>query len=286
MTRNQAAALLIDRRVRRRAAAEAIPVPGGLVVRHRQLADVHYLNAVLLDARAGAREAREVVALGDRWLQGLGHRHVVFDDAPTAERLAAALAADGWERRRTLFMGLAPGAATAGAPEAPDPRARRISDAEMEQLQLTALREEVPQAAIRSGLVRRLAATQRALRAGTPARCFGAGEDDGLQSMCTLYLDDDVMGRRVALIEEVGTLSAHRGRGLARAVVGAAVRAARHWGAELVVVPADADDWPQLMYARMGFASLVRQVSLTLRRPAEPAGRPRRAAPDSSPPGL
>ena len=29
-------------------------------------------------------------------------------------------------------------------------------------------------------------------------------------------------------------------------------------------VPADADDWPQLMYARLGFAPLGRRVALTL----------------------
>ena len=71
--------------------------------------------------------------------------------------------------------------------------------------------------------------------------------------MCTLFLDEDVNGRRVATVEEVGTLPARRGRGLARAVVCAAVADAGRWGADLIVVPADADDWPQLMYARLGF---------------------------------
>lgn len=283
MSAELAAALLADRRVRRRAAAEAIPVPGGLVVRHPELWDVHYLNALVLDADTGAAvAAREVVALAERWLGDLGHRHIVCDDAVAGERLATELTTAGWERRRTLFMALASDAAPVASPGPADPRARQISAAEMEQLQLTALTEEVPEAAVRSGLVRRLAATQRALRAGTPTRCFGAGEDGGLQSMCTVYLDDDVAGRRVAMVAEVGTLAAHRGRGLARAALVAALRSARGWGAELVVVPADADDWPQLMYARMGFAALGRQVSLTLRT----AGRARRAGADSSPTGL
>ena len=161
------AILACDRAIRRRAAAETIPLPQGLVVRHDGLPDVHHLNTVLLDAA---------------------------------------------------------------------------------QL----------------GLVDQLVVAQRALRAGTPARGFGAGDGDGLQSMCTLFLSTDVQRLRVAMIDEVGTLRGHRERGLARAVVLAAVAAAGTWGADLIAVPADADDWPQLMYTRLGFAPLGRRVALTL----------------------
>ncbi len=47
---------------------------------------------------------------------------------------------------------------------------------------------------------------------------------------------------------------------------------ADRWGAELIVVPADADDWPQLMYAGLGFEPLGRQVTLTRRLRAGRAG--------------
>jgi hypothetical protein len=268
LTGDLAAALRLDRQIRRRAATQAISVPEGLVVRHPQLWDVHYLNALVLDAGVSPPPApAEVVALAERWLGEGGpappaeHRHVVFDDAAAGERAAAELEAAGWERRRTSFMAFAGDPLAVGH----DGRAREISDAEMEALQLTGLREEVPQAAVRSGLAERLAVTQRALRAGTPARCFGAGEAGGLQSMCTLFLDDDVDGRRVAMIEEVGTLIAYRRRGLARATVSAAIAAALAWAAGLIVVPADADDWPQLMYAGLGFIPVGQQVSLTWR---------------------
>jgi hypothetical protein len=252
--------LRIDRRVRERAAAEVIPLAHGVVVRHPELWDVHYLNALVLDAGAPST-ATGVVALTDRWLGDLGHRHVVFDDEDAGERTAAELQTGGWERRRTVFM------VFAGDPRAvrADARAREISGADMEKLQLAGLREEVPAATLRSGLAERLALTQRALRAGTPARCFGAGIHGGLQSMCTLFCDEDVGGRRVAMIDEVGTLLAYRRRGLARAAVGAAIGAAAAWWADLIVVPADADDWPQLMYAGMGFVSAGRQVTLTRR---------------------
>ena len=143
----------------------------------------------------------------------------------------------------------------------------------MEALQLAALREEAPEVDARTGLAARLVATQSRLRATTPCRCFGAGEPAGEPaSSCALFLDDDVGGRRVATVEEVGTLVAHRGRGLARAVVSAAVAHAARWGADLIVVAADADDWPQLMYARLGFAAIGRQVALTRRTRRGAAG--------------
>lgn len=265
-------ALAADRAVRRRAALEAIPLAAGLAVRHPALDDVHYLNAVLVDGAPlapVALDAAGVAALAERWLGDLGHRHVVFDDAGAGERAAADLERDGWERRRTVYM------AFAGDPAAiaPDPRARPISEPEMRALQLAALREEAPEVDARTGLVARLVATQSRLRETTPCRCFGAGEPGGEPaSMCALFLDEDVGGRRVATVEEVGTLVAHRRRGLARAVVSAAVSHADRWGAELIVVPADADDWPQLMYAGLGFEPLGRQVTLTRRLRAGRAG--------------
>jgi GNAT superfamily N-acetyltransferase len=255
-------ALAADRAIRRRAAREAIPLPGGLALRHPGLDDVHYLNAVLLDSGPGQLDAAAAEALADRWLGDLGHRHVVFDDEAAGERAAAALAGTGWERTRTLFMVFAGDpAAVAG-----DARAQPISEPEMQALQLEGLRQEVPEIDARTGLVDRLVATQTALRRATASRCFGAGDaGDRLASMCTLFLDEDVNGRRVATVEEVGTLPAQRGRGLARAVVLAALAHAGDWGADLVVVPADADDWPQLMYARLGFEPVGRQVALTRR---------------------
>jgi GNAT superfamily N-acetyltransferase len=262
-------ALAADRAVRRRAALEAIPLAGGvadgLVVTHTGLDDVHYLNAVLLDATPPAPvglDGAAVAALADRWLGGLGHRHVVFDDAESGERAAAQLTAEGWERARTMYM------AFTGDPAAivTDERTRCISEPEMQALQATALREEAPEVDARTGLVQRLVATQSRLRETTPCQCFGAGEPGGEPaSMCALFLDGDVNGRRVATVEEVGTLVAHRRRGLAGAVVSSAVAHAARWGADLIVVPADADDWPQVMYAGLGFAPIGRQVTLTRR---------------------
>lgn len=276
LTESFQTALAIDRAVRRRAADEAISVPSGLVLRHAALRDVHYLNAVMLDGHpAMGLRADAVVALAERWLGERGHRHVVFDDAAGGERVGGELAVRGWERRRTTFMVFGGDAGAVGR----DPRVRELSEVELRTCQLAGMQAERPDAEARSGLLRRLVATQTALRAATPAVAFGAGEGHEPQSSCTLFLDADVHGRRVAMIDEVRTLPAHRQRGLARAVVSAAIRTAAAWGAELTVVPADADDWPQLMYARLGFAPAGQQVSLTRRGQAAPrAGHTRPSA--------
>lgn len=279
MTADLRDALAADRALRRRAAAQAASFTAGLAVRHHELHDVHYLNAVLLDADPPAPPAPArldgggVAALAERWLGDLGHRHVVFDDADAGESVAGELESAGWERGRTVFMVFGDD----GAAVEPDARARPISEAEMDALQLANLREQAPGASARGGVAARLLATQRRLRQTTPARCFGAAEPAGeLASMCTLFLDDGVGGRRVAMITDVGTRVAQRERGLARAVVSAAVAAAGGWGADLIVVGADADDWPQLMYARLGFVPIGRQVTLT-RRLRAPSGSVSRA---------
>jgi GNAT superfamily N-acetyltransferase len=69
----------------------------------------------------------------------------------------------------------------------------------------------------------------------------------------------------VAMVEQVATLRLYREQGLAKAVVSGALRAAAEWGADHVVVPTDADDWPQLLYAGLGFEPVGRQVTFTLR---------------------
>jgi predicted N-acetyltransferase YhbS len=268
MTADVELALAADRAVRRRAALATTPLHEGLVVRHHDLYDVHYLNAVLLDAGAPGISGAEAAAIAEQWLGDLSHRHVVFDDAAAGERVAAELAGDGWERGRVVLMASSGGQVAANL----DPRARPISEAEMDALQIAAVRDHAPEVRAAEGLGARLVATQRRVRATTPARCFGAGDPgEELASMCTVLLDPDVGGRRVALLTEVGTRVAHRERGLARAVVLAAIAEAARWGAERIVVGADADDWPQLMYARLDFSPVARQVTLT-RRLRAPSG--------------
>jgi Acetyltransferase (GNAT) family len=256
------AALRLDRDVRLRGAQETVQIPEGFVITHPGLPNVHHLNAVLLRAPLAERlDAPAIVALAERRLGQLGHRYVVFDDGEAGERLAPPLLARGWERRRTVFMTFR--GDHAGGDR--DPRVRDLTEPEIQALQLAHYEQEDYGPNAGPGLPAQLGEAQSALRAGTPALCFGAGEDGGLQSMCTLFLDPDSDGRRVAMVEEVATLTSHRERGLAKAVVSAALVAADQWEADLITIPADADDWPQIMYARLGFEAVGTQISFTLR---------------------
>jgi GNAT superfamily N-acetyltransferase len=148
----------------------------------------------------------------------------------------------------------------------PDPRARPISEAELDALMLADFEQTGYPPDTSPGLAEMLVSAQRCLREGTPALRFGAGEKDALQSMCTLFMDEEPDGHRMAMVEQVATLPSHRQRGLARAVILAALGAAGEWGADTVMVPADADDWPQIMYPNLGFTPVGGHTSF-LRRP-------------------
>jgi ribosomal protein S18 acetylase RimI-like enzyme len=98
-------------------------------------------------------------------------------------------------------------------------------------------------------------------------RFLAALVDGEVASWADLYL-----GGGVAQIEDVGTLERFRNRGLASAVVLAAVRAAEEAGAELIFLIADEDDWPSELYGRLGFDTIGRLYDFV--RPAPTSARP------------
>jgi ribosomal protein S18 acetylase RimI-like enzyme len=62
----------------------------------------------------------------------------------------------------------------------------------------------------------------------------------------------------VAQIEDLVTNPAHTGRGYAGAILAEAMRRADRFQAEQVFLVADADDWPQFWYRRLGFIPVGR----------------------------
>ena len=261
-----AAAQLADLTARLRACPASVAIDDGWLIRDDRLAAVHHLNAIVLGTRArldpAAYDANAIEAVARRWLDALAERCVVIDDESIAQRLAPELAERGWERQRTLFMALRsePSAALS------DARARRLDEDELRSLQLACLQQEVVGPSVPAELPALLADAQAQLRRATESERFGAAQPGAEPaSNCTLYLDADVGGRRVATVEAVATLREHREQGLARAAVSMALRAADEWNADLIVVGADADDWPQLMYASLGFRALGHRWSFTRR---------------------
>jgi GNAT superfamily N-acetyltransferase len=273
-----ATALAFDRALRTRGAPVSVALKHGVVVLHDDLRPVYHLNAVMLDAPLSpALDAQGIIRLADRWLGHLRHRHVVLDDAAGAAEIGPALTRGGWSQQRTVFMalrGTADRPARAGV-------AREVDLATLRALELR-LAEEDPPLGAGPEFPERLVQAMDVLRHATRHRCFAAGEDGEIAAACTLFLQGEGEGTGAgagegagggagggagaALLDNVGTLRAHRGRGLARAVVTAAVEAARAEGCDPIVIPADADDWPQELYARIGFVPVGEQVSFTLAR--------------------
>lgn len=188
------------------------------------------------DAPGLARVAAEVLgAAGGR------HRAVVVPGEAEARRLAPGFAELGWDRDRLVLMALR------GTPR---PRPGGPEARELPPDALASLRREMvllePWGS--AGVAAQLEEHQQRIRAVLASRCFGASESGRPVASCELLAADGV-----AEVCDVGTHPSHRGRGLARAVVTAAVAAARGDGADLIVVTADADDWPRQLYARLGF---------------------------------
>ncbi|GGP16705.1 GNAT family N-acetyltransferase [Nonomuraea glycinis] len=89
--------------------------------------------------------------------------------------------------------------------------------------------------------------------------------DGSVAAYCLLWLDDAV---KAVVLEPVGTVPAHRGRGLARAACLAGLRAARERGAEVAVVAPRGDDaypGPGRFYRGLGFRDRARSLQFHAR---------------------
>ena len=82
-------------------------------------------------------------------------------------------------------------------------------------------------------------------------RLLGVRGGDGRLAAITKLRSDG----RTAQVEDVYTVPEARGRGFARALISRATELAREGGHELVFIVADDDDWPKLLYGRLGFRS-------------------------------
>ncbi len=203
-------------------------------------------NYFLLEQAADAGEA---IAEADRILGGVGYDHrviVTFDDA-IGESLRPQFKALGWRTMRHIFM---------VQHRQPEKRADP-----------SALVKEVAQSALRPGRTRHILAepwgtpkvAEQILEAKTligqraETRFFGIEVDSEVVAWTDLYV-----AQGVAQIEDVGTLEQHRGKGYATAVVLRAAQEGKNAGADLIFLVADGDDWPKVLYGRLGFDEVGR----------------------------
>lgn len=188
---------------------------------------------------------------------GLTHRKLSVPDEALGTRLWTSLPRE-WLRQRLLVM----------AHRRPPEREPDLSlVTEVDEARLRATRAAViatypwgrdPEVQ-RQLLDAKLLAARR-----VQTRFFAALVDGEPASWADLYLANGV-----AQVEDVATLESHRNRGLASAVVMAAVQAANDGGAELIFLVADEDDWPKELYVRLGFEAIGRYYDF-VRPAAEP----------------
>jgi ribosomal protein S18 acetylase RimI-like enzyme len=229
-------------------AAHVLPVRGGAAVLHDAYPFAHDHNKLVLWEPC---DADDVLSDADIALGGVGLRHrliEVYDEA-LASSLAPGLAAAGYAADTELVL------CWAGAPPdgPPDPRVTALDLGTRSAAAALEWRRELPGAD--PEVWRQLG--DRAATAADVATFLGIrGADGTVAARADLFVVDGV-----AQIEELGTEPAYRGLGLASALLRTAVHRATAAGARLIFLVAEADDWPQELYRRIGFVDLARSSS-------------------------
>jgi ribosomal protein S18 acetylase RimI-like enzyme len=234
-------AIAFVRAVDEHAAEQVVPFRWGRALINRRLNLVHDLNYLIVDRVEGA-DAAALAAEADR-IQGnagIGHRRINVDDQAAADRFALAFVAAGYRTERFVVM------------VRRRPPNRQVDTSAVREIDWTQLRParelELRQQpwATASGLVSQILAKHELTASRINTRYFGALVDGGVVSSCELRSEG-----AAAQIETVETLEPFRRRGLSRAVVSAALEAASAY--DFVFLVADANDWPQEFYRRLGF---------------------------------
>jgi RimJ/RimL family protein N-acetyltransferase/predicted GNAT family acetyltransferase len=204
-----------------------------------------------LSIESTSATAAEVAKETDVLMEPYFHRRVVLEQGDDA--LTAALLGHGFVPSRHLVMLHA---------REPD----RIVDTSMvREVPFTRLEAARTDAILSEQwgdeeIARQLNHAKRLIAEAVPTRYFGAIVDGEIVAYCELRSDG-----AVAQIEDVETVQAYRGRGLGRAIVQHALLEAKT-AHEVVFLEALADDWPRLLYGKLGF-DVVDQRSFLTRMP-------------------
>lgn len=202
---------------------------------------VHWVNTLAVDL--GVRATAEELAADAESVQGqagLRHRRLSISDDLGAE-VEATVHGLGWKVERLLVM-----VHGGGGRDVDTGGVERMSPAELEPAWAAGTRESIPD----EETVRQLVAAQHRRRLAADVRYYGVRADGEIASYCELFADGET-----AQIESVMTRAPFRGRGLASAVVTAALRDAQARGHSLVFLCADDEDWPKELYAKLGFTT-------------------------------
>jgi len=215
----------------------------GTALFNSDLSHVWDLNYLRADDSLRSATADTLVAVADRLLGDAGHMHrqIDVDDEQEALRLAPGFLAAGWAAFRAVYMVLR---------REPDRRSEPVAEqVSWEELRPTVeAQTRLEPFATTEEVVQQLLDRRPLEAEATHLRHFGARIDGRIVSYCDLYSDGET-----AQIEDVATLEEYRNRGLARAVVRAAVDTALREEHDFAFIVADEDDWPKALCARLGF---------------------------------
>jgi ribosomal protein S18 acetylase RimI-like enzyme len=175
---------------------------------------------------------------------------IFFRDEQTAEPLLPGFRALGWRIDRHVFM-VQRGPVTR---EAPTELVRELG-ADALRPARRRLIEDFPWA--RPEVLEQLHEAKHLIAERVDTRFLGVVVDGEVVAYADVYIEPPS-----AQIEDVGTLETHRGHGYASAVVLYAAVEARRAGAEFVFLVADAYDWPQHWYRRLGFEPIGHYLKL------------------------
>jgi GNAT superfamily N-acetyltransferase len=210
------------------------------------------LNLLLVDRVPPGLGAQELMTDADRLQGRAGLRHRKLELAEGGEHLRTDFEAAGWSVDHLLLMLLRRGADRRGA-TAP------VSVREVGHDAVRPLAERWHSELLSSGSATELTEADAAAARLLSARSFLA-ERDGAPAAYALLLDD---GDGVGEVDQVYAAPEHRGAGLASAVVRAAAGASLERGDELTFLVADAEDWPRVLYDRLGFEMVGTRFEFT-----------------------
>lgn len=202
------------------------------------------LNWVLLEQEG--MTAAEVTAIADEALAGFAHRAVAIRGEAEGARLAKEFEdLPDWEVDTTIYMLWRGEIERPGASEARETPLAGCEELRRELIHAGLSEKEA--GGDREGTTEQLLEMDRRFAAASGDRWFVSPPEEPASACCLLS------GNGIGQVEEVGTLAAARGRGHAQAAIRAAIAASLEAGNRATFLSADADDWPRLMYEKLGF---------------------------------
>jgi GNAT superfamily N-acetyltransferase len=219
--------------------ADAIrPIEAGIVASTPSLPAVWAVNQLRV---AEASSFEDLLDLADDELAGFDYRQIAVEHQAMGPELEEAFRAAGWKAERLVVMILF------GPSDRPIDTSIVEDAGEDETLEL--MRRWYEEDEPTPTEIEQLVAYGHREARTLGDRLLGVRSGDGrLVAISKLRSDE-----RTAQVEDVYTVPEARGRGFARALIGRAVELARTGGQDLTFIVADDNDWPKLLYERLGF---------------------------------